>query len=307
MLGPAHIVGVSKTAYVLATPRCLHWRRDLQRNQHERRSTGPGSAGSVSPACSSSSRRSPRPSATRSPAILVLDPRRPHHPSTAPAARTPVRSARPTVPSPTARRSSTRSRASPTSIRICSVPCARPRPMPRTTASSPRRQRLAFPGAPGAAPPRGDLKYGSEAEAARWVATPDTSAHVSGDAVDIGPSEPRRGCPSTAPRTGSAGSTATSRGTTNCARTPATRLPRHVRRPDARPKDAAVRRVRPRLTALALIALIAAGCGRTHRPRPSTGSATATRHAQRARRCGSPSACGRTGSASSRTRTRRAS
>jgi zinc D-Ala-D-Ala carboxypeptidase len=31
-------------------------------------------------------------------------------------------------------------------------------------------------------------EYGSEKEAARWVATPDTSAHVSGDAVDIGPS-----------------------------------------------------------------------------------------------------------------------
>jgi len=31
-------------------------------------------------------------------------------------------------------------------------------------------------------------KYGSAAEAARWVATPRTSAHVSGDAVDIGPS-----------------------------------------------------------------------------------------------------------------------
>jgi D-alanyl-D-alanine carboxypeptidase len=30
-------------------------------------------------------------------------------------------------------------------------------------------------------------KYGSEAEASRWVATPKTSAHVSGDAVDIGP------------------------------------------------------------------------------------------------------------------------
>ncbi|GGD70501.1 hypothetical protein GCM10007269_12130 [Microbacterium murale] len=29
--------------------------------------------------------------------------------------------------------------------------------------------------------------YGSEAEAARWVATAQTSAHVSGDAVDIGP------------------------------------------------------------------------------------------------------------------------
>jgi zinc D-Ala-D-Ala carboxypeptidase len=30
-------------------------------------------------------------------------------------------------------------------------------------------------------------KSGSEKEAARWVATPNTSAHVSGDAVDIGP------------------------------------------------------------------------------------------------------------------------
>jgi D-alanyl-D-alanine carboxypeptidase len=32
-------------------------------------------------------------------------------------------------------------------------------------------------------------EYGSEEEAARWVATADTSPHVSGDAVDIGPSE----------------------------------------------------------------------------------------------------------------------
>jgi zinc D-Ala-D-Ala carboxypeptidase len=31
-------------------------------------------------------------------------------------------------------------------------------------------------------------RYGSEQEAARWVATPATSAHVSGDAVDVGPS-----------------------------------------------------------------------------------------------------------------------
>ncbi|WP_223624259.1 M15 family metallopeptidase [Microbacterium sp. EST19A] len=30
-------------------------------------------------------------------------------------------------------------------------------------------------------------QYGSEAEAARWVATPQTSAHVSGKAVDLGP------------------------------------------------------------------------------------------------------------------------
>jgi LAS superfamily LD-carboxypeptidase LdcB len=30
-------------------------------------------------------------------------------------------------------------------------------------------------------------KYGSEEKAARWVATPKTSAHVTGDAVDLGP------------------------------------------------------------------------------------------------------------------------
>jgi len=33
------------------------------------------------------------------------------------------------------------------------------------------------------------LKYGSEERAARWVATPGTSAHVSGDAVDLGHSD----------------------------------------------------------------------------------------------------------------------
>ena len=35
-------------------------------------------------------------------------------------------------------------------------------------------------------------KYGSEAEAARWVATGTTSAHVSGDAVDVGPADATR-------------------------------------------------------------------------------------------------------------------
>ena len=34
-------------------------------------------------------------------------------------------------------------------------------------------------------------KYGSEEEAARWVATPNTSTHVSGDAIDIGHSDAR--------------------------------------------------------------------------------------------------------------------
>jgi LAS superfamily LD-carboxypeptidase LdcB len=35
-------------------------------------------------------------------------------------------------------------------------------------------------------------KYGSEAEAARWVATGTTSPHVSGDAVDLGPADAAR-------------------------------------------------------------------------------------------------------------------
>jgi hypothetical protein len=32
-------------------------------------------------------------------------------------------------------------------------------------------------------------KYGSEQEALRWVSTPDTSAHVTGDAIDVGPTD----------------------------------------------------------------------------------------------------------------------
>ncbi|HEX2133539.1 MAG TPA: M15 family metallopeptidase [Actinophytocola sp.] len=34
-------------------------------------------------------------------------------------------------------------------------------------------------------------RYGSEEEAARWVGTPESSAHVTGDAVDLGPSDAR--------------------------------------------------------------------------------------------------------------------
>ncbi len=33
------------------------------------------------------------------------------------------------------------------------------------------------------------VEYGTEAEAARWVATPETSVHVRGEAVDLGPWE----------------------------------------------------------------------------------------------------------------------
>ena len=188
----AHIVGISKTAYVPATPRCLDWRHDLQRTSTNHDPSDSDPLGPGRRPARSSSRRSPQSSATGSPASsssMAARPR-PHRPSTSFAVSILVRSARPTVPSPTARRSSTtRSRASPSSTQLSSVPCAAPRPTPRTTGSSssstaagvPRRTR-------NSSSMRRSPKYGSEAEAARWVATPDTSAHVSGDAVDIGPS-----------------------------------------------------------------------------------------------------------------------
>ena len=73
--------------------------------------------------------------------------------------------------------------------RLCSTPCASGDGCRGRRGRVPRQQRLAFPGVPGAAAREAVSEYGSEEEAARWVATPDTSPHVSGDAVDIGPSD----------------------------------------------------------------------------------------------------------------------
>ena len=64
-------------------------------------------------------------------------------------------------------------------------------------------------------------KYGSEAEAARWVATPDTLRTCRGTRSTSGPPMPQRGSRSTAPRTGCARSMPTSPGTTSCAPRPA--------------------------------------------------------------------------------------
>ena len=77
----------------------------------------------------------------------------------------------------------------PTSIRVCSGPCAGLRTDAATVGvalgvdsgwrSEAYQQQLLDDAI---------SKYGSEREAARWVATPNSSAHVSGNAVDIGPS-----------------------------------------------------------------------------------------------------------------------
>ena len=78
----------------------------------------------------------------------------------------------------------------PTWTLICSVPCAKRRPVASGDGvefvvnsgwRSPEEQEQLLRDAVS--------EYGSESEAARWVATPNTSAHVSGDAVDIGPPE----------------------------------------------------------------------------------------------------------------------
>ena len=73
----AHIAGISKTAYVPATPRCLDWRHVLRRTSANNDPSD--SQRSLSPACWSSSPRSPGPSATRSWRPRL---RRPRHPST---------------------------------------------------------------------------------------------------------------------------------------------------------------------------------------------------------------------------------
>ena len=109
---PAHIVGVSKTAYVPATPRSLAMGACLTDNQHAGRPAGSGFAGAVSPSCWSPSRRSPPPSAS---SCRRPRPRRRPPPRRRPRRPTEVRrgkqrwsaSARLTAPSPTARRSST--------------------------------------------------------------------------------------------------------------------------------------------------------------------------------------------------------
>ena len=159
-----------------------------------------------------------------------------------------MRSARPTVPSPTARRSSTTgSRASPTSIRRSSAPCARPRRMPRATGSSssstaagvPRRTRSS------SSARRSRSTARRRKPPAGWP-PPTRRLTCRATRSTSGPPPPRRGCPSTAPRTGCARSTATSPGTTSCARRPIDHgCPADVRRPDARSKDAAVTEQNP--------------------------------------------------------------
>ena len=174
---PAHIAGVSKTAYVPATPRCLHWRRDARR-----RSAPAALVGIVAAARLCSGRRPRRCDVARRPR-----PRR--STSLAASAVSPLGEADGAVPDGT-------------TVFDDEVPgVAKLDPALlgalRRAATDAAGDGVGFVVDSGWRSPayqeqllrEAVSKYGSEAEAARWVATPETSAHVSGDAVDIGPSD----------------------------------------------------------------------------------------------------------------------
>ena len=221
----AHIVGISKTTYVLATPRCLDWRRDLQRTSTNNDPSDSDSrilvAGllvviaAIAAALgyqllASSSSRRPRHTAPRVSTCHVL---RSEH-------RGALGEADGAVPDG----------ATVFDDEIPGVANLDPDLLGalRQAATDAADDGVEFFVDSGWRSPEYQnqllreavSEYGSEEEAARWVATAETSAHVSGTRSTLGPSMPRRGCPNTAPSTGYARSTATNPGTTNCAPKP---------------------------------------------------------------------------------------
>ncbi len=185
-------------------------------HQHEQRSIGLGFARPVSPAYWSLSRRSPEPSAT---SFRRRRPRRTHPPSTSVA----VPLARPVVRSPTARRSlTTKFRVSPNLIQRSSVPYAEPQLMARTTGSS---SSSIVAGAPRSTRDNFSIRRSRSTARKRkpnagWP-PPRRLLTCRGTRSTLGTPMPRRGCPSTAPSTGCARSTATNPGTTSCVPRPA--------------------------------------------------------------------------------------
>ena len=193
---PAHIVGVSKTAYVLATPRCLEWRRDLQRPARTtirrtriRRIRVAGLLVAIAAIAAALGHQSPASSSSTAPIV--------HSPSAPIAAPT------------------------------C-APQRRRGALGEADGAVPDGTTVFDDGVPGVARLDSDLlgalrraaadaagdgvqfsvdsgwrspayqerllreaisKYGSEEEASPMGGHPETSAHVSGDAVDIGPSD----------------------------------------------------------------------------------------------------------------------
>ena len=178
----AHVVGISKTRYVLATRRCLEWRHDLRQTSTN---NDPSDSDSQDPCRRPAGRHRGDRRSPRLPVAGRPRPRRPHHPSTSFAAST---VARLTMSSRHQRRSLTTirgagnlDRALVGALRQAATDAAYDgvELYVKSGWRSPEYQQQLLQEA--------ISKYGSEEEAARWVATPETSPHVSGDAVDIGP------------------------------------------------------------------------------------------------------------------------
>ena len=216
---PAHIAGISKTAYVLATPAALTGGMS-SRAPHDR--TARRVPGSSSPACSSAS------VGYRSLGCLVVDGR--------------IVARRPTVPSPTARRSSTtRSRRRQPRSRAPRCPAPGGNGCRRRRRRALRRQRLALPRVPGTAAPRGG----------REVRLGGGSGAMGGHARHVGARVGRRGRHRARRRHGVAVRTRRrvravpdlrqrALALRAAPRSRRSRLPAAVRRPHARSADAAV-------------------------------------------------------------------
>ena len=183
---PAHIVGISKTRYVLATPRCLDWRHDLPRtstNNHPSDSQGP--------------RRRPA-------GRHRGDHRRPRLPVLASSSSTRRITLSTSCAVSTVVRSDEAGGDVPDGVTVFddefpAVANLDPTLLGalRQAATDAADDGVEFHVTSGWRSPayqeqllrEAVSEYGSEEEAARWVATPETSPHVSGNAVDIGPSD----------------------------------------------------------------------------------------------------------------------
>ena len=218
---PAHIVGVSKTAYVPATPRCLQWRRAPQTTSTN---NDPADPDSQEPRRRPARRHRGDRRGPRRPVagVLVLVPdgriahRRPSQ--RAPRCARRGRRCRPRRHDGLRRRDPGCRQPRLRSARCPAPGCDRRRGRRGRVR---RRQRLAFPGVPGAPPPRGGLEVRLRSGSRPLGGHPQhVCSRVGGRGRPRARPTPRRGCPSTAPRTGCARSTATSPGTTSCAPKP---------------------------------------------------------------------------------------
>ena len=331
---PAHIVGISKIAYVLATPRCLEWRRDLPRTSTN---NDPPDSDSQDPCRRPAGRHRGDRRGPRQPVagVLVLDGHITHR---RPSQRAPW-SSQSTVALGAPGAPGERGALGEADGAVPDGTTVFDNEIPGVANLDPALLGALRQAATGAA---GDgveffvdsgwrspeyqerllreavLKYGSEEEAARWVATPSTSAHVSGDAVDVGPSDATAWLSEHGAEYGLCQIYGNEPWHYELRPEAIATAAPHVRRPNARSKDAAVMRalrqgtgvnpisthqgatmsrtLRP-LAAFAIVGLISAGCSNGSAENGNSGTASSSGTASNKRVTGqgkiaSPSSAG---------------